>query len=301
MIKIGDAAVSEEKIVETNLNSPEVKEKTKSEKKSTSSKKSKSKKQSRGIKIAKGPEEDAEKELSNFKNNIYIVFVECETPGNIGFLARTMANFGLKNLVLINPPTLTPEAFYQATHGKYIVDNAKIYNTLDEFYQSQRIDFKVASTGVAGGSYNLSRIPVRPENLGKNINTNNKTAILFGREGNGLTNEEIEDCDICVSIPTDPTYPILNISHAAAIIFYELFKNMHEYPVEGLEESTAIEKEYVLKDMYDLIDGLDIPEHKKKNGLKSFKNIINRAYITGREAHTLKGILRRLKMKMGKQ
>ena len=96
MIKIGDAAVSEEKIVETNLNSPEVKEKTKSEKKSTSSKKSKSKKQSRGIKIAKGPEDDAEKELSNFKNNIYIVFVECETPGNIGFLARTMANFGLK-------------------------------------------------------------------------------------------------------------------------------------------------------------------------------------------------------------
>ena len=108
MIKIGDAAVSEEKIVETNLNSPEVKEKTKSEKKSTSSKKSKSKKQSRGIKIAKGPEDDAEKELINFKNNIYIVFVECETPGNIGFLARTMANFGLKNLVLINPPTLTP-------------------------------------------------------------------------------------------------------------------------------------------------------------------------------------------------
>ncbi len=295
MIKIGDAAVSEEKIVETTLNSPEIKQ----EKKSTSKKKSK--KQSRGTKIAKGPEDESKKELSNFKNNIYIVFVECETPGNIGFLARTMANFGLKNLILINPPALTPEAFYQATHGKYIVENAKIYNSLDEFYQSLKIDFKVASTGVAGGSYNLSRIPIRPEELGKTINTNNKTAILFGREGNGLTNEEIEECDICVSIPTDPTYPILNISHAAAIIFYELFKNAHAYPVEGLEESTAIEKEHVLKDMYDLIDSLDIPEHKKKNGFKSFKNIINRAFITGREAHTLKGILRRLKMKIGKQ
>ena len=44
---------------------------------------------------------DEEDELDTFKNNIYIVFVECETPGNIGFLARTMANFGLKNLVLI--------------------------------------------------------------------------------------------------------------------------------------------------------------------------------------------------------
>ena len=297
MIKIGDAAVSEEKIVETTLNSPEIKE----EKKSTSTKKSKPKKQSRGTKIAKGPEDKSKKELSNFKNNIYIVFVECETPGNIGFLGRTMANFGLKNLVLINPTTLTPEAFYQATHGKYIVENAKIYNSLDEFYQSQKIDFKVASTGVAGGSYNLSRIPIRPEELGKTINTHNKTAILFGREGNGLTNEEIEECDLCVSISTDPSYPILNISHAAAIIFYELFKNAHEYPVEGLEESTAIEKEHVLKDMYDLIDSLDIPEHKKKIGFKSFKNIINRAFITGREAHTLKGILRRLKMKIGKQ
>ena len=94
-----------------------------------------------------------------------------------------MANFGLKNLVLINPPTLTPEAFYQATHGKYIVDNAKIYHTLDEFYQSQRIDFKVASTGVAGGSYNLSRIPVRPENLGKtSIPTIKPLFYLEGKE-----------------------------------------------------------------------------------------------------------------------
>ena len=233
-----------------------------------------------------------------FNLNIYIVFVECETPGNIGFLARTMANFGLKNLVLINPPTLTPEAYYQATHGKYIVENALVYPTLDEFYQSKRIDFKIASTGIAGGSYNLSRIPLKPEQLSKSININNKIAILFGREGDGLSNKEIEDCDLCVSIPTDPTYPILNISHAAAIIFYELFKNKHEYAVEGLEESTSLEKEYLIKDMAELIDKIDIPDHKKKTGLRSFKNIINRAFITGREAHTFKGILRRLKMKM---
>lgn len=209
-----------------------------------------------------------------------------------------MANFGLKNLVLINPPELTPEAFYQATHGKYIVENAKSYKTLEEFYHKEKISFKVASTGIAGGSYNLSRIPIKPEQLGEMLNKSEKTAILFGREGNGLTNEEIDDADICVSIPTDPTYPIMNISHAAAIILYELFKNIHEFPVEGLEESTYIEKKYLLKDMEELINSLDIPDHKKKTGLKSFKNIINRAFITGREAHTLKGILRRLKNKI---
>ena len=301
MIKIGDAAVSEEKVVETTMASPEEKEESKTEKKSTSTKKAKSKTQSRGSGRVKLIRDKEEEEISLFKENIYIVFVECETPGNVGFLARTMANFGLKNLVLINPPKLTNEAYYQATHGKYIVENAKIYPTLDEFYQSQRIDFKVASTGMAGGSYNLSRIPLKPEELGKSMNISNKIAILFGREGNGLTNKEIDDCDICVSIPTDPTYPIMNISHAAAIIFYELFKNKHDFGVEGLSESSDLEKEYLQKDMNALIDSLDIPEHKKKNGKKTFNNIISRAFITGREAHTLKGILRRLKNKIGEQ
>ena len=60
------------------------------------------------------------------------------------------------------------------------------------------------------------------------------------------------------------------------------------------------QKEYLVKDMEELIDCLDIPDHKKKNGIKTFRNIINRAFITGREAHTLKGILRRLKNKMGR-
>ena len=261
----------------------------------------KSTRQSRGRAKAKLIREQEEKEVNLFKDNIHIVFVECETPGNIGFLARTMANFGLKNLVLINPPTLTNEAFYQATHGKYIVETAKIYPTLDDFYQSQRIDFKVATTGMAGGSYNLSRIPLRPEELAESMNLSSKIAILFGREGDGLTNKEVGDCDICVSIPTDPTYPIMNISHAAAIIFYELFKNRHDYAVEGLNESDELEKKYLIKDMEDLIWSLDIPDHKKRNGLKTFNNIVSRAFITGREIHTMKGILRRLKNKIGEQ
>ena len=301
MIKIGDTAVSEEKIVDTHsLTSTESDKK--SEKVATSTKKAKSKKQSRGTTKANIiRQKKNDKEVNLFKENIYIVFVECETPGNIGFLARTMANFGLKNLVLINPPILTNDAYYQATHGRYIVENAKIYPTLDDFYQSQQIDFKVASTGVAGGSYNISRIPLRPEELGEAMNVSNKIAILFGREGDGLSNKEIEDCDICVSIPTDPIYPIMNISHAAAIIFYELFKNNHDFAVEGLNESTPLEKEYLQKDMDDLINLLDIPEHKKNNGKKIFNNIISRSFITSREVHTMKGILRRLKNKIGEQ
>ena len=232
------------------------------------------------------------------QKNIYVVFVECESPGNVGFLARTMGNFGLHNLVLINPCKLKDEAYYQAMHARKTVENAEVYDTLQEFLDDKQIDFIVGSTGTPGGSYNLSRIPIRPDELADKMNYDNKIAILFGREGDGLSNKEVDMCDVIVSIPTDPSYPIMNISHAAAIILYEVFKNRNKFSVEGLEESTALEKEYLIKDMEDLIDTLPIPEHKKRNGLKTFKNIVNRAFITGREAHTLKGILRRLKIKI---
>lgn len=287
MIVKEDNPVLEEKKEKSSESS-----KTKSKTKASSTKRGKKLSTVEGIKFSK--------EHNLLEDNIYIIFVECESPGNVGFLARVMANFGLKNLVLINPCKLKDESFYQAMHAKSIVENAvksATYPTLKDFFKTQEINFIVGTTGTPGGSYNLSRIPIKPQELVKSMNLNSKIAILFGREGNGLSNEEINMCDIIVSIPTDPSYPIMNVSHAAAIICYELFKNKNEFPVEGLEEASNIEKELLLKDMDEIIKELNIPTHKEKTALKSFKNIINRAFITGREAHTLKGILRRILMK----
>ena len=64
---------------------------------------------------------------------IYVVFVEPETPGNIGFLARTMKNFGLINLVLINPCKLENESYYQAMHARDVVSNLQTYDSLKNF------------------------------------------------------------------------------------------------------------------------------------------------------------------------
>ncbi len=232
------------------------------------------------------------------KENIYVVFVEPESPGNIGFLARTMKNFGIYNLILVNPCELKKEAYYQAMHARELVENAEIHNSLKELLEKKEIDFIIGTTGTPGGSYKLSRIPVKPHQLAESMHSNGKIAFLFGREGDGLYNDEIELCDAVVSIPTDERYPIMNITHAAAIIFYELFKNKNEFNVEGLEEASLQEKEYLIQEMEELVRKLDIPQHKETNGVKTFKNILGRAFITGREAHTLKGILRRIKGKM---
>ena len=101
---------------------------------------------------------------------IYVVFVEPESPGNIGFLARTMKNFGLTNLVLINPCKMENESYYKAMHARDVVSNSETYYSLEEFLKSKEIDSAIGTTGNAGGSYNVARIAVSPEQLADTIN-----------------------------------------------------------------------------------------------------------------------------------
>lgn len=226
---------------------------------------------------------------------IYVVFVEPETPGNIGFLARTMKNFGLSQLILINPCKLENETYYQSMHAREIIYNQQEYDSLSEFLKTKSIDYVVGTTGSAGGSYNLPRIAITPENLAQSLNVKGHIALLFGREGDGLTNQELKLCDVVVSIPTHESYPILNITHAAAIIFYELFKTEKKYPVEDLDEASLEEKQGLIDYMDDVLENLGYPPHKKKNASLVFKRIVGRAFISGREAHTLKGMFRRIR------
>ena len=229
---------------------------------------------------------------------IYVVFVEPESPGNIGFLARTMKNFGLTNLVLINPCELKNESYFQAMHARDVVSNSVTYDSLENFIKKAKIDSAVGTTGTAGGSYNVARIAVSPEQLADSINYQGNVALIFGREGNGLSNQEISLCDVIVSIPTHDYYPILNITHAAAIIFYELFKREKSYPVDGLEAATKTEKESLMVYMEDIIQKLGYPPHKSKNASLVFKRIIERAFISEQKHIHLKGTLRRIKARI---
>jgi tRNA C32,U32 (ribose-2'-O)-methylase TrmJ len=91
------------------------------------------------------------------------------------------------------------------------------------------------------------------------------------------------------------------VSHAAAIIFYELHKRERSYPIEGLEEASALEKQDLIYCISQIIEKLDYPSHKKKNANTVFRRILGRAFISGREAHTLKGLFRRIRYKISNE
>ena len=155
---------------------------------------------------------------------ISIVLIEVENPGNLGAIARSMKNFGLKNLILINPKCnhLSLDAIKRAKHAKDILKNAK----KEKLSYLKKFHTVIATTSKLGTDYNLPRSPITPEQLVERINPKAKTAIVFGRESSGLVNKELELADFIITIPTSTIYPALNLIHAAAIIFYELSKKL---------------------------------------------------------------------------
>ena len=65
---------------------------------------------------------------------ITVILIEAQEPGNIGAIARSMANFELNNLILVNPKCdhLSEDARRRAVHAGKILMNAKIVENLDE-------------------------------------------------------------------------------------------------------------------------------------------------------------------------
>ncbi len=237
-------------------------------------------------------------EIESESMEVLVVLVEPEHPGNVGAVARVIKNF-IGQLVIVNPKFSSfDEAYARAKHGREVLENARIVSNLKEALAN--VDCVIATTARLGDQYHVFRTPITPEKLAESMkNVEGRVAILFGRESIGLTNEELKLADIVVTIPASDTYPTLNLSHAVAIILYELFKTLSSRSRRiKVRTASKVEREQALKFFREIIEKLDYQEEKKPLVEKAFKNIISRAWISGREIHTLLGVLRRIKNRL---
>lgn len=225
---------------------------------------------------------------------ISIVLIEPKTPGNLGAVSRAMKNFGLKNLILINPKCSHKdiEAIKRAKHAQDILKKAKIKS----FSYLKKFDMVIATTSKLGTDYNLPRSPIRPEQLADRLNPKQNIAIVFGREGIGLTNKEILSSDILMTIPTSKKYPAMNLSHSAAIIFYELFKKTGKDKIgTQITPISKKEKQQILKMIDQILNKMTFTTKEKKQTQKIvWKRVINKSFLTKREAFSIMGFLRKL-------
>lgn len=221
---------------------------------------------------------------------ITIILMEPEHPGNIGAIARVMKNFGFEKLVLVNPKCkITEEARNRAKNAQDVLKKAKIVKKIPKF------DLLVGTTAALGTDYNIARTPMLPEIFAKKIDNRN-IGLLFGREGEGLHNREIEICDLVVTIPSSKKYRALNISHAVGILLYEIYKvHGKDKITDNFPPATEKEMQQINKMMNQVIDKLEFStKEKKKTQQLLWKKLFGKMFLTKREAYAVMGLLRKL-------
>ncbi len=221
-----------------------------------------------------------------------IILMEIENPGNLGAICRVMSNFGFKNLVLVNPKCdpNSSETIKRAKHAEDVLKNIKIVDSLEGY------DYIIATTAKMGTDYNIPRSPISPEELKDQVSNldQSKIALLIGREGDGLTNEEIKKADFLVTIPASKEYFTLNISHAVGIILYELSKNKENH-TKHIIPASKTEKDFVMKSIEEILNKMDFATQEKKETQRLvWKKILGKSFLTKREAFALIGFLKKL-------
>ncbi|MHA1959205.1 MAG: RNA methyltransferase [Candidatus Thorarchaeota archaeon] len=229
--------------------------------------------------------------------NLSVVLVEPESPGNIGFTARVLANFGVSSLRIVGEDLRQEQqAQMFSAKAKNILDEALIFSDLESALDGFEVVW--AATARTGRNHSVTRAAVPLGELPDPTSRGGRVALVFGRESAGLTNEEIDCCDLILTIPTTEAYRSMNLSHAVAVVLYSLFeKYAPEEPRIPTEPRAATfeEREQVIIFFDQLVDKARIKDYRRPIAKQVFRNLVGRAYVTGREITTLTGTIRKIK------
>lgn len=232
--------------------------------------------------------------------DISVCVVEPKTPGNVGTIARAMKNFGLSELLLVDPPELEPdgEAYGFAGHAREDVLPNATEVTFDEVCENYHT---VGTTAITGeDSRRHVRFPyTTPEELkGSLREVAGPVCLVFGREGKGLSNEELERLDQVASIPASADYPVMNLGQSATVTLYELRdltlpESGTQLPDIERHRAAPHDVERLHEYWDEFLHAVGQREHKHEKTARLFRRLLGRADPTDREVNTLMGVFRR--------
>ncbi|MGN1324965.1 MAG: RNA methyltransferase [Candidatus Spyradenecus sp.] len=227
-------------------------------------------------------------------DNIHVVLVGTLYSGNVGSVCRAMANMGLRHLTLAAPRILDgwEEGRRLAVHATDILDARREVATFSEAIADCAA---VIGTTARGGLYRATVQTPRvmaPEVL--RLAAQAPVAIVFGREDQGLHNDEIAQCTHLIRIPVDEHYQSLNLSQALLIVAYELYTATGTYvsPVEEAVSlaSQATKEALMRKWRQAMLDVGFMDEQKAEHMMQGFQRIFSRGVKTDPDARIMLGV-----------
>lgn len=152
-----------------------------------------------------------ESNIENIKNDI-IILDKVQDPGNIGTIIRVAASAGFKDIILSKGSCdIYNEKAVRSTMGSLFSMNI-IYMEANEIIDYlKKKEYKFLVTALEDKS-----IPYTDMKL------NEKNALIFGSEGNGVSENFLKNADDVVLIPIYGMAESLNVAIASGIMMYKL-------------------------------------------------------------------------------
>lgn len=151
-----------------------------------------------------------EKEIDYNANNI-VILDEIRDPGNMGTILRTLDAVGIKDVILtgdIVDPYM-PKVV-RSSMGSVFRLNIIYGNLIDEIHKLKKYGYKVAAADMEGENiYSLEE---------------DKYALIFSNEANGLKENILPSLDKKISIPMEGKAESLNVAVSLSVIMYEFYR-----------------------------------------------------------------------------
>lgn len=236
-------------------------------------------------------EEPATKNL----DNIRVVLVGPLYGGNVGSVCRAMSNMGMSDLAVtdLERPLNMEEARMMACHAQDILENRTEFATVAEAVADCAT---VIGATARLGLYRLHAKPPR-EWAGKAVAdaAKQRVALVFGREDDGLTNDELALCTQIINIPTVPEHTSLNLAQAVLVCCYEIFvaSGVHEPVEEKSPEAPSDFRERMFDLWRETLLEIGFMESDKADHMMyGLRRILSRGALTVDDVRILMGIAR---------
>ncbi|PKO43155.1 MAG: tRNA (cytosine(32)/uridine(32)-2'-O)-methyltransferase TrmJ [Betaproteobacteria bacterium HGW-Betaproteobacteria-22] len=228
-------------------------------------------------------------------NHIRVVLCQTSHPGNIGSAARAMKTMGLKHLYLVNPLHFPdPQATSLATGAANLLENATVCTSLEEALTGCAL-----AIGMSARKRQISHELVNVREAASRavqVATSQSIALVFGTEMSGLSNAELDCCQLLAMIPANPEYSSLNLAAAVQVMTYEIRMAVLEGKLELPANQPALATNEALEGFYAHLEetlvkiGYLNPAAPKKLS-ERIRRIYARAKLEKEEVNLLRGIL----------
>ncbi len=240
----------------------------------------------------------------NLLDNVAIVLVRPKRAENIGSAARSAANMGITRLIVVGDGLPDGEIMRKTAthHAAYMIDNIVLHGRLEDALAPFGW---VVGSSARQGRQRLSMVSPRRmvDDLLPKL-AENDTALVFGPEDCGLSNEDLQLCNVVTTIRT-AEFSSLNLAQAVAVLSHELFYAVLQMQQNPIQPAAKLAQSRELEGMFTHVEQAlrsmgQLKETDYAYWMRNIRHFFGRIEMRSRETKFIRGFCRQIMSCTGK-